>query len=100
MKSIDIHRLARAELDDAMDYYEQCRNGLGNDLLAKFEEALTLVQRNPGQGAPHEDTEFRKFFLKRFPYTVYYSELDDRIWVAAFSHQKRKPNYWRRRRPT
>jgi hypothetical protein len=37
--------------------------------------------------------------LKRFPYTVYYLELDHSIWIAAVAHQQRRPGYWSQCRP-
>jgi hypothetical protein len=38
--------------------------------------------------------------LHQFPYSVYYEELADRVWVAAVGHHSRRPGYWARRRPS
>jgi hypothetical protein len=40
----------------------------------------------------------RKVRLRRFPYLIYYVELDDSLWIAAVAHQKRRPGYWSHRR--
>jgi len=46
-----------------------------------------------------ELAEFRACPLKRFPYTIFYIDLDEQIWVGAVAHQSRRPGYWARRRP-
>jgi hypothetical protein len=71
MKPVVIHRLARAELDEAMAYYEHQQRGLGLDLQAEIEQAVSLIQANPGLGSPYKATDFRHWVLKRFPYVIY-----------------------------
>jgi toxin ParE1/3/4 len=36
--------------------------------------------------------------LQRFPYVVFYREVDDRVEVIAVAHGAREPGYWRNRR--
>ena len=38
---------ARAEYDEAADWYEQRRPGLGNDFIAKVRSILDLVAKTP-----------------------------------------------------
>jgi toxin ParE1/3/4 len=97
VKPIVIHSAARAELDDAIAFYEKCARGLGLDLQLKVQEAIKKIQRRPESWPPHKDTGFRKYFLKRFPFTVFYVELGDRIWIGAIAHTSRRPDYWKRR---
>ena len=42
--------------------------------------------------------EVRRFVLERFPYTVIFEVLADRVLVLAVAHARRRPNYWKRRR--
>ncbi|WP_339378699.1 hypothetical protein [Calothrix sp. NIES-2100] len=35
--------------------------------------------------------------MQRFPYLIFYTELEEVIWVIAIAHSKRKPNYWKQR---
>lgn len=99
MKPLAPHSDVEAEVDDAMAYYERRRSGLGlefqDELAIAFERIRSGPRRHPRDG----NTAFRKCFLKRFPYTVYFQEFDDYIWIAAVSHQKRKPGYWSSRTP-
>jgi hypothetical protein len=37
--------------------------------------------------------------MQRFPFVIYYLDMPDRIWIVAFAHASRKPNYWKTRIP-
>ena len=52
MKPVVIHSQARAELDEAMAFYEQQKARLGLDLQGEVERAIGTIQENPGLGAP------------------------------------------------
>ena len=92
------HRAARRELDDAMAWYEQRQRGLGLDLADEVERVLNRIQQDPAGGSPYKDIGYRLRFVRRFPYVIYYLELDESIWIAAVAHGKRRPGYWRRRK--
>ena len=99
MKPIIFHPDARAELRAAVAYYEQQRPGLGRDLQREVERAITRMQRHPQVFPQHNEAGLRKCFVRRFPYTIFYLELADQIWIAAVAHQRRRPGYWRSRTP-
>lgn len=98
MKPVTLHTDAEAELREALDYYEGQRTGLGGEFRREFEAALQRVRENPQAYAVEDDSGVRYCPLRRFPFTLVYVELDDRIWVAAVAHQRRRPRYWARRR--
>ena len=98
MKHVVTHPEAEAELEATAKYYEQRRSGLGRQFLDEFEAALGRLLDNPQQYAI-EISEIRACPLHRFPYTIYYVEFEDRIWLAAIAHQHRRPGYWMTRRP-
>ena len=99
MKPIDFHADAAQEARDAAARYEGLRAGLGLDFRAELEAALVRIKQNPQLYAA-ESGSIRVCPLHRFPYSVFYQELADRIWVAAVGHHSRRPGYWRRRRPS
>jgi len=99
MKPVVFHGDAEEELDDATGYYESRRKGLGLAFQAEVKRVVDLVQQHLERWALYKDGPFRKHSLKRFPYAVYYLELQHCIWIAAIAHQKRKPGYWSQRRP-
>jgi toxin ParE1/3/4 len=41
----------------------------------------------------------RKSSVRRFPYVVFYLDLEEYIWIAAVAHQRRRPGYWVYRTP-
>jgi len=98
VKPVVVHSAARAELDEAMGFYENRANGLGLDLEAKVERAVAAIQRNPASWPRHKRTAFRKAFVERFPFIVFYMELADSIWIVAVAHGSRRPDYWSRRK--
>ncbi len=97
MKFVVIHTEARKELDAAIAYYEAQKVGLGLDLLSEVEKTLLKIQQNPNLGTPHKIEEIRRYTIQRFPYLIFYTELEEVIWVIAIAHSKRKPNYWKQR---
>jgi toxin ParE1/3/4 len=40
----------------------------------------------------------RRLVLPRFPYNLVYEVHDDLLLIVAVAHQRRHPDYWRRRR--
>jgi len=99
MKSTVLAPAAQAELDGAIDWYEERGEGLGLKFLLVVDQALQEIQTSPSAFPRWEhDTRFRKFVMQRFPYIVFYRELADRIDVIAIAHGARKPGYWLKRK--
>ncbi len=99
MKPATLHADAEAELRAVLGYYERQRTGLSGEFLREFEAALQRLRENPQAYAIEEEPGTRYCPLHRFPYTLVYVELDERIWIAAVAHQRRRPRYWAHRRP-
>ena len=97
MKPYLLHREAERELDAAMAYYEQQRRGLGLELLSEVEHAAELIRRFPEAWPLHGSSSHRKLSLNRFPFSLFYLEHADVIWINAVAHAKRAPYYWRNR---
>lgn len=99
MKPIGFGPEARAEYEEAVSYYESQRAGLGLEFQAVVEEATRLIESNPKLHSNYKSTEYRKCVLRRFAYNLFYAELEDRIWIAAVAHHRRRPDYWMGRTP-
>jgi toxin ParE1/3/4 len=97
MKPLQLHPAARAELNATVAYYERQQRGLGVALLDEVERILTLLPQHPHVGAPYKQTAFRAVPLRRFPYRIFYLELDEQLWMLALAHDRRRPDYWTRR---
>ena len=62
-----------------MEFYERQTRGLGLDIEMKVEQAVTAIQRRPESWPPHKRTGFRKYFVDRFPFIIFYMDLPDSI---------------------
>ena len=93
------HPDARAELLDAVEWYEERRSMLGADFLTEVRRAEAMLARQPAawQRWPGVAADVRRFKLARFPYCVAFQVTGDDIAVIAVAHQKRAPFYWQGR---
>ncbi len=96
---IEFTEPATIELDacppwrDAIEYYELQLPGLGKKFFIDVIETLELLSKYPQlfiQNSEHT----RKAVLKKFPYNLIYSILNNKIYIIAVAHQNRAPEYW------
>jgi toxin ParE1/3/4 len=99
VKPVTFHREAEAELRAAIGYYEEQREGLGEEFREEVERAVDRIARMPQGFSPYGEEGLRKYVLRRFPYSIFYLELEESIWIAAVAHQRRRPGYWANRAP-
>ena len=97
--TLRIHRLAVAEIDHEVDYYESCSAGLGAELEDEIDAVLETILQFP-QAAPHwrDRPDRRVAVLDRFPFTLVYQIKTKEIVILALAHMSRRPGYWSRRR--
>ena len=86
--------LALAELHDAAAFYAAKANvELGLAFVAEFERAADLILANPILGVIFRGSR-RRYFLRRFPYSVIYQVAAEELRVVAVAHHRRRPDYW------
>jgi toxin ParE1/3/4 len=89
---------AAVELEQAVEWYEQQRSGLGRDLVLEVRAAIQALVRSPRAGSPIDGVDpaldVRRVPVRRFTYQVVYVTLDDDIIVIAVAHDRRRPAYW------
>ena len=96
MKPVRLARLAQADLADAQAWYDAEVPGLGDELLVAVKRKLAAIGENPKRFAiVHRDV--RRALVERFPYGVFFQELDASIRVLAVVHLARHPSTWRTR---
>ena len=89
---------ADAELTVAADWYEQEREGLGDDLLAEANRVLTAIAESPTTWPFVTGSKVvRRLLFTRFPYAAYFVVQTEHVLVMAFGHSSRRPGYWRQR---
>jgi len=88
--TVDVHPLAERELTDAAQFYEGQASGLGAAFLNEIERLLTLLAGYPHLGRP-TPRAVRMVRARRFPYSLVYQVIDDRLVVLAVAHHRRRP---------
>jgi toxin ParE1/3/4 len=87
---------AAADIEEATEWYETRRPGLGRAFLDAAEAALRAVIANPKAFAlVYSDR--RRALLRRFPYSMVYRIIEGQIVVLAFIHTRRNPRVWKKR---
>jgi plasmid stabilization system protein ParE len=86
-------RTASLELNEAADFYDLERPGLGSEFLDAVETALVAVADKPA-AFPIELGETRKRVVRRFRYSIMYWFDDATVHVSAIAHHSRRPRYW------
>ncbi len=87
---------AKAEIKEAAEYYEGCKEGLGQAFLVEIESTIKRISQSPLTWRKISG-QFRRCLTKRFPYGIIYSAEENEIFIAAVMHLKRKPEYWKKR---
>lgn len=90
--------LARAELDDAVAWYDTQRQGLGAEFRLAVRDAVNRLQRRP-LACPLVKRDVRRMLLSRFPYKLLFSIETEYLYVLALAHHHRAPDHWIHRRP-
>ena len=89
-------RIARAEYDDAIDWYEAKGAGLGRELEKEVDAVVGQIREFP-EKFRHFRPRVRVARVRRFPYSIYFAEAGNVIGVLAVFHAKRNPRVLLRR---
>jgi hypothetical protein len=92
------HPAAARELLAAIEWYHRERAGLGGQLLAAIDEAIGTIVTWP-MSAPalpgwDRDPGVRVKNVRAFPYRIIFLPRDTEIFIVAYAHARRRPNYW------
>ena len=70
MRALIRHPLLRLDLQEAYDWYESRRSGLGEEFLTSVDACVAGIRRRPEMYAVVH-AGFRRAMLRRFPYAVF-----------------------------
>ncbi len=87
---------AKAELYDAVNYYELQVKGLGVTFKSTAKSTIKRVATFPTAWTEIKPN-IRRCIMHKFPYNVLYSIEKDCILIIAIAHHHRNPNYWTNR---
>lgn len=87
---------ARQEMQEAFDWYEEQRAGLGVDFVATIQQSFDNIAKFP-ERQPKVFRDVRKKVVQEYPYSIFYRLVDDEVHVIAVFHNKRNPRIWKKR---
>ena len=88
---------AETDIEEAAIWYEEQRQGLGQEFLDDVLSLCETISENPAiYPVVHRRT--RRALIRRFPFGVYFRIEDKQVIVVAVIHGSRHPRRWRQRR--
>lgn len=97
--TFSFHPAARTELNQAVDYYQECEPDLGYEFLEEIYATIARILQYPDAWS-RLSRRTRRCLAKRFPYGVIYQIKADHILIVAVAHSHRRPQYWLNRLET
>jgi len=94
--TFSFHPEAEKELILAIDFYEDKEAGLGRDFALEIYSTVERILTYP-DAWPIVEEDIRRSLVKRFPFGVLYSKLEEEIVIIAVMHLNREPEYWKTR---
>ena len=94
MRAVIFTRVARAELIETQDWYENGAPGLGRCFRTSVDALIERMSANPRQ-FPVIHKNIRRALLRRFPHALMFViEPDEALTVIACFHGSRDPAQW------
>ncbi len=90
------HPQAEIEFLEAIDYYEDRKEGLGHEFAVEVYPTVARILEPP-RAWPILEGDIRRCQTGRFPYGVVYSEDEGGVFILAIMHLHRDPDYWKPR---
>ena len=88
-----------AELDliEAIRWYDERDQKLGNNFLRRVYQCITSLERNP-RLFPIVHRQMRRALVRRFPFQILYEIEIEEIIIYGIYHSARDPEVWKRRK--
>ena len=96
---VELHPETQAEFRAAAIWYDERQPGLGERFVSEVTSALARLSEAPRSCTVWVDSRavpvaVRKASVHGFPYVIAFEAIDDRVFVLAIAHEKRRPMYW------
>jgi plasmid stabilization system protein ParE len=93
---VRIHPLAAEEADVARLWYFERNPQVSQVFVSALAAAVESIAASPRRW-PRVHGKYRRYLLRRFPFSIVYLERADSIDVIAVAHHRRRPGYWQER---
>ena len=88
---------ALSEFDNAANWYDQQRSGLGAEFVQAVDSAIQRLVVEP-ETWPMLDDQFRRCPVDNFPYDIVFVPQNKDVLIFAIAHHHQKPDFWRGRK--
>lgn len=88
--SIIFHPIAKKELDESINWYENALIGLGKEFIEEIEAVVKLLEVQPGS-FEIKKYRLREAVVRRFPYLVIYRINGSKVIITSVFHSSRNP---------
>jgi hypothetical protein len=95
-KPLRFHPKAEQEYLTALGWYRERSLIAAVSFESVFGQAIERIRQAP-QSWPIYVSDFRKYTLRQFPFSIVYQEFISEIVVFAVAHGRRRPGYWTER---
>ena len=92
--SYEIRPGAEDDYLEAFVFYGIRQPGMELEFEAEFESLVDRICEIPRMYRVKYLPDIRQARMGRFPYSVYYREVEDGIEIIAVSHDSQRPGYW------
>jgi len=79
---------AQADIDNTINWYDNQDFGAGSAFLTELKSVLGRIADKPAR-YPFHKPGLRRAKVKRFPYTVFYSQRDETVFIHAVMRHRR-----------
>jgi toxin ParE1/3/4 len=83
----------KREISDAFNWYRERNVKAAESFRTELLAALDLIVQDPERWALYDES-VRRYVLKHYPYTVYFSIHEGQVRVLAVGHHRRRVGYW------
>ena len=90
------HPDAAQELNDAIDYYNECQDDLGFEFADEVYKSIKNILSFPHAWSPLSK-HTRRSITNRFPFGIIFQVTSEEIFIIAIMQLNKKPSYWKTR---
>lgn len=92
---LEIKPQARGEMREAIIRHETGYPTARQDFASELDSLIRRIQETPRMYPVVWRPDIRRALMRRrFPYALYFTEIENGIEIIALSHHSRKPGYW------
>jgi len=88
--------VAKEEYLDAIAYYEEALDGLGQRFKEEADRSILRIAEHP-ELYRLRPGGYRRINLRVFPFHIPFITRGSSLWILAVAHSSRKPEHWIRR---